>query len=122
MTAFIAIVLIVLLGVALLLLLSAIALYARLVRLRDAVRSSRLAIDVKLKECHELSVNEGPVADADFQRRQTRLRGLEDNIGHSVRSYNALVRDYNTEISAFPSNIVAGLFKFKKDESLYLEE
>ena len=100
MTAFIAIVLIVILGVALLLVLSAIALYARLVRLRDAVRTSRFAIDVKLKERHELSA---------------------DNIRHAVRSYNALVSDYNTEINAFPSNIVAGLFRFK-DESFYPEE
>ncbi len=122
MTAFIAIVSIVLLGVALLLLLSAIALYARLVRLRDAVLSSRSAIDARLKERRELSSCKGPGADADFLRHQERLREFDDNIQHAVRSHNELVRDYNTEICAFPSNIVAGLFKLKKDESLDIEE
>jgi len=122
MTAFIVIVLIVLLGVVLLVLLSVIALYARLMRLRDAVKSSRFAIDVKLKERHELSAGEEPGADADFQRRQTRFRELDKDIRHAVRDYNAMVSNYNTEIDAFPSNIIAGLFKLKKDESFDPEE
>lgn len=122
MTAFIVIAVIVLLGVALLVLLSGIALYARLARLRAAVKSSWSAVDVKLKERHDLAAGKGPKADADFQQRQAPLRELRDNIRHAVRSYNALVMDYNGEIQSFPSNIIAGLFKLKKAESFDLEE
>jgi LemA protein len=57
MIALITIVLIVLLGVAVLVLLSGIALYNRLVRLRTTVRSSWSDIDVNLKKRYDLVPN-----------------------------------------------------------------
>ncbi len=104
MTAFIAIVFIVLFGVALLGLLSAIALYARLARLREAVRSSRSAIDAELKGSHKPKA--GSVMKGEFP----------GDIRDAVWSHNELVGNYNAEISAFPSNIIAALFKFEKIE------
>ncbi len=96
MTAFIAIVSMVLIGAALLIVLSVIALYTRLARLRDEVRSSRLVIDEKLKE----RTNEE----------------TEDYIRHAVSSYNTAVSNYNGEIRRFPSNIIAGVFEFKEEK------
>ncbi len=106
MTAFIAIILIVFLGAAVLMLLSAIALYARIVRLMDAVRSSRFVMDEKLRERNEPSPGQGP-----GEERET-----EDDIRYAVRAYNAAVSNYNREVRSFPSSIIAVLFRFKEEK------
>jgi len=61
-------------------------------------------------------------ANANFQQLQGQLKELEDNIEYARRYYNAVVRDYNIMTETFPSNIVAGQFKFEKDEFFELEE
>jgi LemA protein len=55
-------------------------------------------------------------ASASFLGLQQQLRDLEDQIEHSRRYYNAVVRDYNTLTEAFPSNVVAGAFGFARAE------
>jgi LemA protein len=45
---------------------------------------------------------------------QQQLRELEDAIEAARRTYNAVVREYNIRIEAFPSNVVATWFEFKK--------
>jgi LemA protein len=55
-------------------------------------------------------------ANTGFLGLQQQLRDLEDQIEHARRYYNAVVRDYNTMIEAFPSNIVAGSFGFARSE------
>jgi LemA protein len=45
---------------------------------------------------------------------QTELTDTEDKIQAARRFYNGMVRDLNTKIQAFPSNIIAGMFGFKK--------
>ncbi|WP_165750329.1 LemA family protein [Cellulophaga sp. Z1A5H] len=42
-----------------------------------------------------------------------------EQISASERAYNASVVDYNTSITVFPNNIIAGIFKFKVAD--YLE-
>ena len=41
---------------------------------------------------------------------------IEDSIQNARRYYNAVVRDLNTKIAQFPSNIIAGMFNFKPRE------
>ena len=55
-------------------------------------------------------------ASSGFLALQQQLRDLEDQIEHSRRYYNAVVRDYNTQTEAFPSNLVAGAFGFTRAE------
>ncbi len=55
-------------------------------------------------------------ADANFRDLQDKLSGIEDEIQMSRRYYNGSVRDYNTTIESFPSNIVANFFRFTKSE------
>jgi LemA protein len=43
---------------------------------------------------------------------QATLQQIEDAIQNARRYYNAVVRDYNTKVQSFPSNIVAGMFNF----------
>ena len=49
------------------------------------------------------------------------LTDIEDQIQYSRRYYNGAVRDYNILCQAFPSNIVAGLFKFKQASFFEIE-
>jgi LemA protein len=51
-----------------------------------------------------------------FTKLQGTLAEIEDYIQNSRRFYNAVVRDLNTKIAVFPSNIIAGMFNFKPRE------
>jgi LemA protein len=53
-------------------------------------------------------------ASQQFQSLQTSLSSLEDALQNSRRYYNAVVRDLNTKIQSFPSNIIAGMFNFQQ--------
>jgi len=51
-----------------------------------------------------------------FTQLQATLNQIEDAIQNARRYYNAVVRDLNTKISVFPSNIIANMFGFKPRE------
>jgi LemA protein len=53
-------------------------------------------------------------ANQNFQQLASELSQTEDRIANSRRYYNAIVGDYNTKIESFPSNLIAGSFKFQK--------
>src|SRR5215469_15918053 len=52
-------------------------------------------------------------ASQEFTELQHSLTEIEDNIQNARRYYNAVVRDYNTRVQSFPSNIIAGMFGFQ---------
>jgi LemA protein len=167
----------IILGIIVVIVFAAIAIYNKLVRLRNTVKSSWSDIDVQCKKrydlvpnlveavkgyaSHEKSVFEkvtqarsmamqahSPAemakaenmirdtlkslfavaeaypelkANANFQQLQSQLQELENNIEYARRYYNAVVRDYNTLIESFPSNLIASQFKFQKEEFFELE-
>jgi LemA protein len=51
-----------------------------------------------------------------FTQLQNTLNQIEDSVQNARRYYNAVVRDLNTKIAQFPSNIIAGMFNFKPRE------
>jgi len=51
-----------------------------------------------------------------FGQLQATLGQIEEAIQNARRYYNAVVRDLNTRIQQFPSNIVAGMFRFQRRE------
>jgi LemA protein len=55
-------------------------------------------------------------ATENFSALQSTLAQIEEAVQNARRYYNAVVRDLNTKIQVFPSNIVAGLFGFKNRE------
>ncbi len=55
-------------------------------------------------------------ANESFLKLQQQLTEAEDQIQYARRYYNGAVRDYNTRVESFPSNIVASLFGFKQEE------
>ena len=52
-------------------------------------------------------------AAASFAALQRTLTDVEDHLQNARRYYNAVVRDLNTAIQSFPSNLVAGMFGFQ---------
>ena len=169
--------LLIILGIIAVIVFAAVAIYNKLVRLRNTVKSSWSDIDVQCKKrydlvpnlveavrgyaSHEKSVFEkvtqarsmamqahSPAemakaenmirdtlkslfavaeaypelkANANFQQLQSQLQELENNIEYARRYYNAVVRDYNTLIESFPSNLIASQFRFQKGEFFELE-
>jgi LemA protein len=61
-------------------------------------------------------------AAENFAQLQGTLAQIEDAVQSARRYYNAVVRDLNTRIQQFPSNIVAGLFGFKTREFFEIPE
>jgi LemA protein len=55
-------------------------------------------------------------ASQEFTQLQTSLSEIEDAIQNSRRYYNAVVRDLNTKIQSFPTNILAGMFGFQQKQ------
>jgi LemA protein len=55
-------------------------------------------------------------ANVNFQQLQAELTNTEDRIAAGRRFYNANVRTLNTKIETFPTNIIAGMFGFHKEE------
>lgn len=53
-------------------------------------------------------------ANTNFLNLQTQLSDIENDIAQSRKYYNACVRDFNIKAESFPSNIIAGMFGFKK--------
>jgi LemA protein len=51
-------------------------------------------------------------ASEEFTQLQGSLSQTEDAIQNSRRYYNAVVRDLNTKIQSFPTNLLAGMFGF----------
>lgn len=156
---------------------AAIAIYNRLVRLKNTARSSWSDIDVQLKKrfdlipslvetvkgyaSHEkevltrltearammakatnpaeMATSENMLKDTlkslfavveaypdlkanqNFMQLQQQLGALEDSIEQARRYYNAVVRDYNTMIESFPTNLLASSFGFHQEEYFQLE-
>ncbi|MCA9303680.1 MAG: LemA family protein [Phycisphaerales bacterium] len=61
-------------------------------------------------------------ADKGFVELQGQLAETEDRIAAARRFYNGNVRDMNTLVEMFPSNIVAGMFNFDKAEYFEIED
>ncbi len=55
-------------------------------------------------------------AGESFLALQRSLTEIEDHIQNARRYYNAVVRDFNTRIEQFPSNLVARPFGFRTQE------
>ncbi len=58
-------------------------------------------------------------ANQNFSELQAQLEGTENRISTERTRYNDRVREYNTKIARFPTNIIAGIFNF--DKKAYFE-
>lgn len=63
---------------------------------------------VVVEKYPDLKANEG------FLSLQSQLEGTENRITVERQRYNEVVRNYNTKVRSFPTNLVAGLFGFDR--------
>lgn len=61
-------------------------------------------------------------ASQSFLALQHELVNTEDRIQAARRFFNGNVRDYNTLIGCFPSNMIAGMFGFEQSQYFEIEE
>jgi LemA protein len=57
-----------------------------------------------------------------FTKLQGTLGEIEEVVQNARRYYNAVVRDLNTKIAVFPSNVIAGMFGFNAREFFELKD
>ena len=105
--------------------------------LENVTKARNLAVgadSVEAKETAEKNLNQAMVnlfavaeqypdlkANANFQQLQAELSSIENDIEKSRRYYNGTVRENNTLVESFPSNIVANMYKFEKSKFFELE-
>lgn len=105
--------------------------------LDNVTRARAQAVDansVESKEAAEKNLNQAMMnlyavaeqypdlkANTNFQQLQSELTSLENDIEKSRRYYNGTVRDNNTLVETFPSNIIANMYKFQKSPFFELE-
>ena len=61
-------------------------------------------------------------ANQNFLSLQEELTSTENKISFSRQNYNDQVLFYNNKIQMFPSNIVAGMFRFTEEEFFEIED
>ncbi|MET1249295.1 LemA family protein [Sporolactobacillus sp. STCC-11] len=61
-------------------------------------------------------------ANQNFLQLQEELATTENKVAYSRQLYNKTVKDYNIKRESFPSNIIAGMFNFKREELLTIPE
>lgn len=79
--------------------------------------SADQALSGALKSLFAVSENYPDLkANQNFLQLQTELSDIENKIAASRRFFNSTVNEYNSSIETFPTNIVAKLFGFKREE------
>lgn len=61
-------------------------------------------------------------ASQNFLKLQSDLVDAEDKIQAARRFYNGGVREYNTKLQQFPTNVIAGAFKFESRDFFEVED
>ncbi|MBP3402324.1 MAG: LemA family protein [Alphaproteobacteria bacterium] len=61
-------------------------------------------------------------ASNNFIELQNSLNTVEDDLQNARRYYNATVRNYNTAVDSFPSNLIARRFGFAKKEFFDIDD
>ena len=61
-------------------------------------------------------------ANDNFTQLMAELSKIEEDIANSRKYYNGVVKEMNTKIEMFPSNIVAGIFGFRQSKMFETSE
>ncbi len=61
-------------------------------------------------------------ASQEFTQLQGSLNEVENSIQNARRYYNAVVRDLNTRVQSFPSNIIANMFGVQQKQFFQVDE
>jgi len=80
------------------------------VNLNNQLNKSLGGIMVAVESYPELKASD------NFQNLQRSLNEVEEQLSASRRTFNATVTEFNNAVEMFPSNIIAGMFNFKRRE------
>jgi len=81
--------------------------------LKESAQAENMLTDT-LKSLFALTENYPDLkANQNFLKLQDELSDTENKIQASRRFYNGNVRDFNTKIQVFPTNLIAGMMNFK---------
>ena len=61
-------------------------------------------------------------ANSNFMDLSNQLSKVEEDIANSRKYYNGVVRSYNDKIAMFPSNLIAGMFGYKRKSMFEADE
>jgi LemA protein len=61
-------------------------------------------------------------ANQNFLSLQEELATTENKVAYSRQLYNKTVKDYNIKRESFPTNLIAGMFGFNREELLTIPE
>ena len=61
-------------------------------------------------------------ANQNFLELQKQLEGTENRISTERRKYNEAVKEFNTSIRRFPTNLIAGMFGFEQQAMFEAQE
>lgn len=61
-------------------------------------------------------------ANQNFLSLQEELATTENKVAYSRQLYNKTVKDYNIKRESFPTNLIAGMFGFRREELLTIPE
>jgi LemA protein len=85
-------------------------------RVEGALSGALLRLFAVMENYPDLKANQNV---SEFQKA---LEDIENNLQMARRYYNGAVRNLNIMVESFPSNLVAGYFKFRKAEYFELED
>lgn len=89
--------------------------------IHDQVQAEN-ALSGTLKSLFALAENYPDLkANTNFIQLQSTLGEMEESLSNARRYYNALVRDNNTAVESFPSNLIANNFHFEKFDFFEIE-
>ena len=81
-----------------------------LAQISDNITNNVKTLFAKAENYPDLKANE------IFKKLQIELTGTEDKIAFARQFYNDCVQSYNTTIETFPTNLIAKIFSFSKNE------
>ena len=61
-------------------------------------------------------------ANQNFMQLQSEVSELENKLAATRRYFNATTREYNNKVDIFPSNLIAGMFGFRRELMFEIED
>ena len=61
-------------------------------------------------------------ANTNFMNLQNEIADMENKLAAVRRFFNSATREFNNAVETFPSNLIAGMFNFKKEEMFEIDD
>jgi len=79
------------------------------IKAEGALTSALAGMKITLEAYPDLKANQ------NFYQLQEEISDIENKLSSVRRYFNSATKEYNNSVETFPSNIIAGMFNFKKE-------